>query len=192
MEIKKINLDGTEYEIGGQEYTAGEGITIENGVISAVGGSGGGSQLYKHCVKAVYEFEINNTMQTLVREYDFISNVNETFSLNNVASFVNKYFEKHNGHTTGAGVTLDVCKTFDTNNHLELHKLYVQNGRYPGDTSGTRYIKIDYVQIDGGGTIYSTNIAIDNAGTVNVFADGLENFINITNLIELTDIVIPL
>ena len=47
MEIKKINLDGTEYEIGGQEYTAGEGITIENGVISASGGSGGG-KLYKN------------------------------------------------------------------------------------------------------------------------------------------------
>ena len=33
--INQINLDGTLYEIGGEDYTAGTNISISNGVISA-------------------------------------------------------------------------------------------------------------------------------------------------------------
>lgn len=33
--LTQINLDGTLYDIGGTEYTAGTNITITNGVIAA-------------------------------------------------------------------------------------------------------------------------------------------------------------
>jgi hypothetical protein len=87
MTINKINLDGTEYEVGGQEYTAGDGIKIENGVISALGGTGagGGSKLYKHTYKIFFstgprsfnakkvDFSSNATPMT---QADFVAWVN--------------------------------------------------------------------------------------------------------------------
>lgn len=35
--LEHINVDGTLYDIGGPEYTAGTNITIEDGVIAAPG-----------------------------------------------------------------------------------------------------------------------------------------------------------
>ena len=89
MEIKKIKdiRTGEIREIGGQEYTAGEGIKIENGVISALGG---GSKLYKH---GIY-FKLKNAeIDSHTAYMEIFNSSNEPFTAQTLYNYFYGFFQ---------------------------------------------------------------------------------------------------
>ena len=177
---------------------------IRDNVSGGSGGADGGSKLYRHIITTRYKGNDGNEVNQVCTYY-IDTNFSETLSLNDMSIFVNKYLEMYSEYfkvnTNDYKITLshhNILRNKSTGGfHLEDHTVYIQNGRYPNDTSGTKYFKVDCQHMDTQGNGYVMTLSINMDGTsdisCNEYGDPTNaHIVKFTSLETLTDTVIPL